>query len=1121
MKPYIMKISSFIVSLLVANVMLGQSTSGEWKNITISGSPTIILTGNVTISTPVIIPAGASLTIKPGTANRTITATANMDQMFLVENGGTLIIEGTSGRKNSIVIDGGAIFSGNKPFTNKFNKVNNTGIKTRGITNSNGTLTLKNITIQNVYYLNESVKDGKTTYSGTGGAILVNGINAGETRKTFIENCLIQYCVSEEGSALQVTNSNSSDSKGNAEECKVTVKDSEIQYCFAIGDGGGGSGGTIRSNGNTVSHVLLQNVNIHDNYTAGCGGAVYWNGKGTNNTTFYFDGCTVNNNTAKGQGGGMMLETNFDFINNKTIISNNKVINETGTGGGIVVTSYGGNSMAVPSDGNNHYLFTYNLSEYLELDNNEAGEGGGISFNLRNFQLNGTWNGDNSNNQKITITLNLNGATIKNNKANYGDGGGIRFFNDTANGEKYDNGGGAIGNRELNIFVNLDHGTITGNTSVGKGAGIYLKEANITNNKTGHKLSISSNIAGQQGAGIYVDGGKEIRLNIVELSSNKGSDGGAIYLSGQSGTNFTTEGTTTISSNYSDGLGGAIYVNGGSVILNIPTITDNGKDKSGVVKTQKGGAIYVAGAGSGFTAIGNAIIQNNCSITEGGAIYVDGGNVNMADNTISGNNSKDGGAIYANGSVNITGNSTMSGNSATNNGGVIYVNGGDIKTKNNTMLLNISNNHAKNGGAFFVNSGNIDATSCSKATINNNYSSEEGGAFYVKGGKIQMCQTELSGNGINNSTVISTNGGAIALYNGTFEFANNSEIKNNAAIGNGGALFINNTTSTLITCEGGLYTGNKAKNGGGIYAHGPINLIFSADVKANTAENGGGLYLDGGVNMSFGNGLIVLNQAMVENNQTGGVGGGIYLAKGILSFTATQALGIYNNSASFEAADIYASGNYTTVNLPYVKEMDLDGFDVPGSELDWMKDFHELRYENVLKTLNLDIESMIIDFSSAEIIAKNKILTEELCLDLGYDLVFFKLIVKGLDANDNAAITMSYAKDANEIIYRKVLFKCENSGEPMYQYVGLPSGNWKFATTTWSDSKYNEAEFTPGHITEEGEHKGYIFIKRNKINNVEGTREIQVQFLKKAIDNTNVKYKTKEHQDRVINTFRL
>ena len=167
-----------------------------------------------------------------------------------------------------------------------------------------------------------------------------------------------------------------------------------------------------------------------------------------------------------------------------------------------------------------------------------------------------------------------------------------------------------------------------------------------------------------------------------------------------------------------------------------------------------------------------------------------------------------------------------------------------------------------------------------------------------------MGLTELSGNGKNASSVVQTmNGGAIALKNGTFSFANGSEIKDNHAKGNGGGLYISSENATSIRCVGGSYINNTAQSGGGLYASGPIFLQFAANMQSNKAVSGGGMYLDNGINMTFGvndnelqlSGLIVGNEAKGVGQK--GVGGGVYLNKGTLQFALSEDfkdLGIYN-----------------------------------------------------------------------------------------------------------------------------------------------------------------------------------------------------------------------------------
>ena len=161
--------------------------------------------------------------------------------------------------------------------------------------------------------------------------------------------------------------------------------------------------------------------------------------------------------------------------------------------------------------------------------------------------------------------------------------------------------------------------------------------------------------------------------------------------------------------------------------------------------------------------------------------------------------------------------------------------------------------------------------------------------------------------------------------------------------------------------------------------------------------------------------------------------------------------------------------------------MNLTGFDVPGSDLYWVRDFSEKRYETLLRN-NQDIAELIVRFDGAPTL----VLASEQCLDLGYDLVFVTLIPVGLDAFDNAAVTISYPHKTtgDSTQYRKVVL---HGTEP--QIVGLPSNHWQFVATPWSFT-YEIPSYDPQHATETSgtEKKGYILIKRNH------NQEINISF---------------------------
>jgi hypothetical protein len=131
---------------------------------------------------------------------------------------------------------------------------------------------------------------------------------------------------------------------------------------------------------------------------------------------------------------------------------------------------------------------------------------------------------------------------------------------------------------------------------------------------------------------------------------------------------------------------------------------------------------------------------------------------------------------------------------------------------------------------------------------------------------------------------------------------------------------------------------------------------------------------------------------------------------------------------------------------------------------------------------NQDIADLIVRFDGAPTL----VLASEQCLDLGYDLVFVTLIPVGLDAFDNAEVTISYPHKTtgDPTQYRKVVL---HGTEP--QIVGLPSNHWQFVATPWSFT-YEIPSYDPQHATETSgtEKKGYILIKRNH------NQEINISF---------------------------
>ena len=212
--------------------------------------------------------------------------------------------------------------------------------------------------------------------------------------------------------------------------------------------------------------------------------------------------------------------------------------------------------------------------------------------------------------------LTLSGVTIRNNTSDSdntaaGDGGGLFFDRGTFNVTNCTIGGAGAGepnlarngggiahayrggvNPQSIVAINVDNGSIIGNTAEVDGGGIY------------------HNDTGTAAAGAVTVGA----TTTVAMTSNKADDdGGAVYVSGAGIATLTRANMQTNRAdheNNNDGDGGAVHSEGGTVtVASTSTLSNN----SGA---ENGGAI----SGSGVT-LNNPTIANNTSDSHGGSIY--------------------------------------------------------------------------------------------------------------------------------------------------------------------------------------------------------------------------------------------------------------------------------------------------------------------------------------------------------------------------------------------------------------------------------------------------------------------------------------------------------------------
>ena len=450
------------------------------------------------------------------------------------------------------------------------------------------------------------------------------------------------------------------------------------------------------------------------------------------------------------------------------------------------------------------------------------------------------------------------------------------------------------------------------------------------------------------------------------------------------------------------------------------------------------------------------------------------------------------------------------GNSAkVDDGGGVFLAGGAFVQNGGSINSNVS---VRNGGgvcimssgatagSFTMNGGSIEGNGKKKGTL----TTQNGGGVYIDGGSLTVTDGLISENGAQ------FDGGGLYILNGAVNMTPidvskpGGIIQSNECKQYGGGVYVFNSSESDVykdvTFTGGTLQGNSAKYGGGICVNGKINLtIGNVEVAENIAINGGGVCLMENAIMTFGAGQIKNNKAhksAPENetysNRTAyqqyitaveGIGGGVYLnSNTTLIFNATSSLGLFGNLADNAADEIFANGFNTSVNLPDVTFMNLDGYPGAGN-LKWIKDYitkdtqyemgpeldvdrgsngDNMRYRDMLANNIQDIPQLVGGIGE-----EDPRRTGYICFALGYEVIYIELVKEGLAANESAIFTF---ENTNNQKFR-VIMTGNGSSEPITKKVAVTYGTWTVTETPWSWTyavkDENGADLAGGSITKD------------------------------------------------------
>jgi len=449
------------------------------------------------------------------------------------------------------------------------------------------------------------------------------------------------------------------------------------------------AGGGIELNATITDTVALTvtNVNLVNNSTGsapGNGGGLHITGPGTAS----FVGGTVSNNLAAAEGGGLWNSAVGSLtISNTNIIFNIASGVDADQGGGALYND-GGTLVVTNAELNNNQA------------NGTAGSGGGILSKGGTVTVSGgTINGNMASRagggieinagtvtNTLTSTLSIDGVTLESNSTGSAPGNG---------GALHITGPGT---------ATVANSTVTNNIAAAEGGGLW-NSASGTLSVTGTQLvgNVANGSAADQGGGaLYNDGGL---LTIADTTMrNNRADG----TSGSGGAMLNNGGTVELSSSSMSGntamrAGGAIEDNAGKgMTITAATFSSN----STGANPGNGGALHISGAGT-VTVTTSTVVSNTAS-AEGGGLWNSAVGVLIVDQSTLHQNmangsaaDQGGGALYNDGGTLQVSNSTVSANQAVSIGGGLHTNNGTVALTNVTFY----ENGADNGAGGIGNSG--------------------------------------------------------------------------------------------------------------------------------------------------------------------------------------------------------------------------------------------------------------------------------------------------------------------------------------------------------------------------------------------------------------------------------
>lgn len=483
--------------------------------------------------------------------------------------------------------------------------------------------------------------------------------------------------------------------------------------------------------------------------------------------------------------------------------------------------------------------------------------------------------------------------------------------------------------------VHFDEAVFTPGTTIN----LTLGELDILDDVTINAIRGNVIIDANNSSRIFdVTTNENVTLNGLTLrEGNAGAGNGGAILKNGTGTLSVTN--SSFIANRA-GMGAGIAAQAGTINIRSSTLND------GVATVSAGAVLLAAGTSSQIenTTFADNVAQGVALNDGAGAIYNDGGNLNIQSSVLTGNRATgalgSGGAIFANGGNTTINDSRLSTNAASRAGGAIEVADSAFVVINDSTLggtMTTQGNRAGtvpgNGGALHITGAGSDVR-INGGSVRNNIATREGGGLWNDAGSFLRVNGVTVSNNTAQGDAGDDGGGAIFNNGGTTVIIDSIMDGNRATgtLGSGGAVFALGGTTTINDSRLSANVANRAGGAIEVADAGFVTVNNTALGGAMTSQgnragtnpgNGGALHITGGGSD------VRINGGSIRNNTATREGGGLWNDAG--SFLRISDVTIADNTANGSAADDGGGGIFNNGGNTVIIDSRLNGNRATGA----------------------------------------------------------------------------------------------------------------------------------------------------------------------------------------------